>query len=63
MMPAEREAGSGGWVQAPRGGLRALPANLCPGLAGSEVFCDGDDLCESVGESVEARAGRAVSKL
>ena len=41
-------------------GLRALPANLCPGLAGTEALCDGDDFCESVGESVEARAGGAV---
>jgi hypothetical protein len=29
--------------------------HLCPGLAGAEALCDGDDFCESVGESVEGR--------
>jgi hypothetical protein len=44
-------------------GSRALPANLCPGLAGAEVLCDGDDFCESVGESVEALAGGASGRV
>jgi hypothetical protein len=47
-----------GWILL--SGSRALPANLCPGLAGAEALCHADDFCESVGESVEARAGGAV---